>query len=94
MALGKLDNLQSLSRRSKGAKEVLVLDTAEVVPKDGQLSRMVRNSRSSFLLKIPTVSIGFRKVSVVGVPVNRLAYRLRRSSIKKTRTSWTRQPAS
>ena len=37
MALGKLDNLQSLSRRSKGAKEVLVLDTAEVVPKDGQV---------------------------------------------------------
>ena len=37
MALGKLDNLQSLSRRSKGAKEVLVLDTADVVPKDGQV---------------------------------------------------------
>lgn len=37
MALGQLDNLQSLSRRSKGAKEVLVLDTAEVVPKDGQV---------------------------------------------------------
>ena len=37
MALGKLDNLQSLSRRSKGAKEVLVLDTADVVPKEGQV---------------------------------------------------------
>ncbi len=37
MALGQLDNLQSLSRRSKGAKEVLVLDTAEVVPKNGQV---------------------------------------------------------
>ncbi|MGP9768573.1 ParB/RepB/Spo0J family partition protein [Halomonas sp. AOP13-D3-9] len=37
MALGQLDNLQSLSRRSKGAKEVLVLDTADVVPKDGQV---------------------------------------------------------
>lgn len=37
MALGKLDNLQSLSRRSKGAKEVLVLNTEEVVAKNGQV---------------------------------------------------------
>ena len=37
MALGNLSNLQSLSRRSKGAKEVLLLDTAEVEPKQGQV---------------------------------------------------------
>jgi len=37
MALGNLSNLQSLSRRSKGAKEVLMLDTAEVEPKQGQV---------------------------------------------------------
>lgn len=37
MALGNLNNLQSLSRRSKGAKEVLVLNTDEVIPKEGQV---------------------------------------------------------
>ncbi|QFT86835.1 Chromosome-partitioning protein Spo0J (plasmid) [Halomonas sp. THAF12] len=37
MGLGNLSNLQSLSRRSKGAKEVLLLDTAEVEPKQGQV---------------------------------------------------------
>lgn len=37
MALGNLNNLQSLSRRSKGAKEVLVLSTDEVIPKEDQV---------------------------------------------------------
>ena len=37
MALGNLNNLQSLSRRSKGAKEVLLLNADEVIPKDGQV---------------------------------------------------------
>lgn len=39
MSLGSLDNLQSLSRRSKGGKEVLNLRWDQVVPKDSQVRK-------------------------------------------------------
>lgn len=37
MSIGNLENLQTLSRRSKGAKEVLVLNCEDVVPKASQV---------------------------------------------------------
>ncbi|MCG7602052.1 ParB/RepB/Spo0J family partition protein [Halomonas sp. McH1-25] len=39
MSLGNLSNLQNLSRRAKGAKEVIVLSCDEVIPKEGQVRK-------------------------------------------------------
>lgn len=39
MSLGNLSNLQNLSRRAKGAKEVLVLNCDEVIPKEDQVRK-------------------------------------------------------
>lgn len=39
MSLGNLSNLQNLSRRAKGTKEVLILSCDEVIPKEGQVRK-------------------------------------------------------